>query len=323
MLYWYIRSVLTDDSKFKKSDLWHFLPALIYFISALPNAFVPWHEKVEVARAVANDPSYIMVYKATLLSRVFPAVLIYAIRLLLVLGYAIWSLGMYINYLIKKKSSKVFSSQHFMKKWLFFLLGFLLILIVTQIFLVVKSFEMYFSEIFFTLNIIRVISSISLIGLLISPFLFPPILYGLPRIQELPVEKNSPGKRLAQSKIKSGQNFEANYLDSISQKISNYMKENQPYLRRDCNLAYFSKLINIPAHHLAYYFREVKNQPFNNFRNELRVNHAKALIEEGKAKEMTLEAIGLQSGFSSRNAFITDFKKIEGESPGAFASRFN
>lgn len=38
---------------------------------------------------------------------------------------------------------------------------------------------------------------------------------------------------------------------------------------------------------------------------------------------MTLEAIGMLSGFSSRNTFLADFKKFEGESPGSYASRFN
>ena len=101
------------------------------------------------------------------------------------------------------------------------------------------------------------------------------------------------------------------------------MEEQQLYLEPDCNLAFFSKQINVPAHHLAYYFREVRKQRFNDFRNEWRINHAKALIEEGKANEITLEAIGSLSGFSSRNAFLNDFKKIEGISPSVYASRFN
>ncbi|MEI6436852.1 MAG: helix-turn-helix domain-containing protein, partial [Bacteroidota bacterium] len=87
-------------------------------------------------------------------------------------------------------------------------------------------------------------------------------------------------------------------------------------------LAYLSKLIKIPAHHLAYYYREVKKQSFNDFRNVWRINHAKNLIKEGKANELTLEAIGQLSGFSSRNAFFTAFKKAEGTSPRAFANQY-
>lgn len=47
------------------------------------------------------------------------------------------------------------------------------------------------------------------------------------------------------------------------------------------------------------------------------------MIHEGKASEMTLEAIGMISGFSSRNAFISDFKKHEGVSPGSYVAQNN
>jgi len=60
--------------------------------------------------------------------------------------------------------------------------------------------------------------------------------------------------------------------------------------------------------------------PFTDFRNRWRVNHAKNLILEGKFNDLTLEAIGLLSGFTSRNTFLNAFKKAEGISPNAFLS---
>jgi AraC-like DNA-binding protein len=100
------------------------------------------------------------------------------------------------------------------------------------------------------------------------------------------------------------------------------MQQLQPYLQNDCNLAYMAKLTGLPAHHLAYYFREERRQPFNNYRNLWRVQHAKNLVLEGKTRELTLEAIGQLSGFSSRSAFFTAFKKVEEISPSAFAAQF-
>jgi len=326
MLFWYVRSVLTDQSKLRRSDLWHFLPMVVYFISALPNTFVAWEEKVEVAKAVASNKEYLMIYKATLLSEIIPAVVFYVFRLILVLGYTLWSIVLLSNYIIKKKSSTVYSKQHFMKRWLIILLGFTLTLVVSQIFLVIRSFEMHFADLFFTFSILRLLSVVGLIGLLLSPFFFPAILYGMPRMPESK-------EQLKSDKVKTGKSandiwlntnsFELDYLESIGQKADSFMEEHKLYLKPDCNLSYFSKHISVPAHHLAYYFREVKKQSFNDFRNEWRVNHAKALIKEGKASEITLEAIGLLSGFSSRNTFIADFKKSEGVSPGVFASRYN
>lgn len=326
MLFWYVRSVLTDDSKLRGSDIWHFLPMIVYFFSALPNAFVHWHDKVEVAQTVVKNQEYIMIYNATLLSSVIPSVIIFLLRLFLVLGYTIWSIKLLIGFISEKRSSIVLSKQHFMKKWLFNLLAFTLVLVVSQIFLVSKSFAMHFSELFFTFNILRVISVIGLVGLLISPFFYPSILYGLPRIPVPDIADKQNSDRTVQHHVDEGRprlNLEYDYLNQIYQKTESYMKEEQPYLRPDFNLLQLSVQIQVPAHHLGYYFREIKKQSFNDYRNEWRINHAKNLIKEGKANEMTLEAIGMISGFSSRNAFISDFKKRAGVSPGSFAAENN
>ena len=323
MLFFYVRSILTDKSNLKKSDRWHFLPMVIFFISALPNAFLPWQEKVEAARALVEDEGFILQYHATMLSYFIPEVFIYISRLLLILIYTLWSVKIFIDFLRKRKSLQVISGQHFMKKWLCLLLGFMLVLVISQILNVIRAFNMEFSDMYFTLNLMRILSILGLIGLLISPFLFPAILYGLPRLPEKFSGQQPVKSKANKRNDKNRQNFETNYLHSIGQKVDRYMREKQPYLQSDCNLAAFSKMVNIPAHHLAYYFREERKQPFNDFRNEWRVNHAKILIEEGKANEITLEAIGTLSGFSSRNAFINDFKKSEGVSPGVYASRYN
>jgi len=106
----------------------------------------------------------------------------------------------------------------------------------------------------------------------------------------------------------------------IHDKTNLCMQELHPFLQPEFNLAQLSVLIHIPIHHLAFWFREVKKQSFIDFRNEWRVEHAKQLIREGKSDELTLEAIGLLSGFSARNTFLNAFKKVEGICPQKFLS---
>ena len=324
MLYWFIRSVLTDNSRLKRNDIWHLLPMIIFFIAAFPHAFIPWHDKVELARKVVEDPGFMEVYEATVLTRIFTPALEFLARPILVLGYTLWSAGLFIDYLIKKKASTVFSKQQFMKKWLCLLLGFLLILETTQILLIIRAFEMHFSELFFTLNILRIFSEAGLIGLMISPFFFPNIIYGLPRLPEshITIKPNEEKPdTIHEEHRKNSNQFESNYIHYIHQKADSCMKEVQPYLQPDFNLAHLSVHTQIPVHHLSYYFREEKKQHFNDYRNEWRINHAKNLIIKGKANEFTLETIGLQSGFSSRNTFLTTFKKVEGVTPSTFAAQ--
>jgi len=142
----------------------------------------------------------------------------------------------------------------------------------------------------------------------------------LPKPAAVPGEKET-GQTQATQK-KSSPELEADYLDTIRQKAETVMAELRPYLQPDCNLASFARLVNIPAHHLAYYFREIRKQSFNDFRNEWRVKHAEKLIMEGKCNDITLEAIGTLSGFSSRNTFFLAFKKSKGISPGTFAAQY-
>lgn len=324
MLFWYVRSVLTDNHHLKKGDFWHLLPMMIFFIAALPNAFIPWSTKVEVATEAVKDVGFIQTYSATLLDEIFPVSAIYLSRPVLVLGYTLWSIGIFICYLIQRKVSAVFSKQYFMTKWLSLLMGLMLVLVVTQILLIIKAFEMGFSELYFTLNILRILSIAGLIGLMISLFFFPTILYGLPRMPEsaiLPNLEEAKTVTLPEEERNNINHFESTYLIAIGWKADSYMKEFQPYLNPDFNLAQLSVNTQIPVHHIGYYFREVKKQHFIEYRNEWRINHAKSLIKEGKAKELTLEAIGKLSGFSSRNTFRTTFEKVEGMPPSTFASQ--
>ena len=324
MLYWYIRTILTDNSRLKRKDIWHLLPTIIFFLAALPYTFISWSDKVVAATEAVKDVGYIQTYKATILDQIFSVSAIYLSRPILVLGYTLWSMGLLFRYSIQRKVSKVFARQYFMTKWLCLLLGFLFILVVTHILLIIKVFAMDFSELFFTLNVFRILSVAGLFGLLISPFFFPAILYGLPRFPESVLTSNTEktdSDQLHGDPRKKTNHFETNYLLSIHQKADSCMKEVQPYLHPDFDMAHLSVYTQIPVHHLSYFFREEKKQHFNDYVNKWRINHAKNLIKEGKAAGMTLEGIGLISGFPNRNSFRITFKKVEGISPSAFAAQ--
>jgi len=325
MLYWYIRSVLTDNPRLRRRDLWHFLPMIIFFITSLHHIFIPWSEKIEIAVKLIDDPAFITEFKGNIFYRIFPPALIYLSRPILILCYTLWSAGLFINYILGRRKIVVLSRQLFMTKWLYILLVSIFILSFSHTLLIVETYTNRNMNVFLTLNILQILSLAGLLGLLISPFLFPTILYGLPRLPEsVIILKPSEGETdpLRIERKTHNPNFESDYLLSINQKADSCMKEVQPYLHPDFNLAHFSVLTKIPVHHLSFYFREEKKQHFNEYRNNWRITHAKNLIKEGKASLLTIEAIGLLSGFSSRNAFFTAFKKAEGISPSAFSEQF-
>ena len=332
MFYWYVRSVLTDNSRLKKSDLWHLLPMATFFLSSLPHLFTPWTNKLEIASKIVEDNTYIWLFQPTLFAKHFSAFIIFMSRPVLVFGYTIWSVVLFIRFKWIKGESNVFSKQHFMSKWLIGLFVFLTIWFVSHALQIVESAFSGTLNIFYSLNIPQFLSATGLIGLLVLPLFFPAILYGLPIFPPPTTPLTDPDESIRKkpgkpddptvTEIKVQNKYEADYLLNIHQNIELCMRNLKPYLQPDCNLAYLSKLIDVPMHHLAYYFREEKKQTFNDYRNGWRVGHAKILILAGKANELTLEAIGLLSGFSTRNTFFNAFKKTEGISPGIFAAQF-
>lgn len=324
-IYLYVRSILNDEPSFKRRDLWHLIPALIFLITSIPYIMSPWEEKMQNASEIVKNIGFIGMNRPTVLFRIVPNALIYLSRPVLVMVYTLGSSILFIRFILSGKSTKILSQQRYMTRWLSLFLGFLVLLSVSQFITIGEAFALKESSRFFTFNILQILSLTGLTGLLVSPFFFPGILYGLPRYPMDETEDKIPEPVFSDGPLqkKKHPGFEDHYLEQIRIRVISCMVTDQIFLDHKCNLSTLSRCSRFPVHHLAYYFREVKKQSFNDFRNELRVEYAKKLIMEGKAKEVTLEAIGLQSGFSTRNTFFTAFKKVERLSPSVFSSRYS
>jgi AraC-like DNA-binding protein len=323
MIYWYTRSILTDEYRLRKIDALHLIPAIVFLITSLPYIFSPYTEKLRIAEELVRNIDFMGTHKPTILYSLLPAEVIFLSRSVLVLVYTLVSIRMLFRYLWAGKTDLVFTGQRFMTRWLMVLLGLLFILAISHTFFVLEVVTEKTSRLFYTMNLMQIISAIGLAGLLIAPHFHPAILYGLPLISTEPV--NTQEKEIeikedgSETNKMKGHAFETEYLEQIESIIESSMKELKPYLKKDFSLIHLSALIDIPIHHLSYCFREHLNQSFHDYRNRWRIEHSKMLIMEGKAKELKLEAIGTLSGFSSRNTFFIAFKRAEGISPSEFA----
>ena len=174
MLYWYVRSILTDNPRLGKWDLLHFLPMLAFLAATIPYMFTPYSAKVEVAAKIVEDSMNLGKYNGTYI--IFPVIVTYLSRPVLILSYALWSVGLFVRYLLQKNKSSVLSRQYFMTKWLSVLLVLLFIWIFSHFMIFLEFFKWYDIKIFYTFNVLQIVSGTGLIGLLISPFFFPGIL---------------------------------------------------------------------------------------------------------------------------------------------------
>ena len=85
----------------------------------------------------------------------------------------------------------------------------------------------------------------------------------------------------------------------------------------DLKLATFARACGLSAHHVS----QVANAHFGGFADFVgrrRVEAARVLLATPEGRSLTLEEVGYRSGFNSRTAFYTAFKKHEGCPPSEY-----
>lgn len=107
----------------------------------------------------------------------------------------------------------------------------------------------------------------------------------------------------------------------IIEKLSSIMKSKALFKNPDVKLKHLADELNISKHYLSQLLNDNLGKSFALYINELRTEEAKRLLIENN--QYTLEAIGFESGFSSKSTFYATFKKIIGQTPAEFKKQFS
>jgi len=128
--------------------------------------------------------------------------------------------------------------------------------------------------------------------------------------------RNSNEKSFFQEKEKyKNKEIDWEMQDLIGQKLS-LITEKELFLNPDFSLEEAAKELKVTKHILSQYVNEILGKSFSNLIKEYRIEKAKKLLET--EKNFTLESLGYDSGFSSKSAFFTAFKKITGLTPAEY-----
>ena len=111
--------------------------------------------------------------------------------------------------------------------------------------------------------------------------------------------------------------FSDDYISTIESALKDCVA-NKDYVDVDFTLTSLTNATGVAPHHLTYYFNQIINQSFTNWRNQLRIEYAVKLMSISETEKFTLEAIGNKVGFANHNAFVRAFKLFAGKSPSEF-----
>ncbi len=319
--YWYVRSMLSRKITFYKWDWLLLLPCILYFIDVIPYLITPFSYKVSLAELIIQDFNNIFIHPITYYSKpefhfIFRPIFGTVLSLL--------EMQMLYKYFQANPLDKVKFRATYNWLWIFSSLSFTLTLVLSFISIILKintpNFPYGSSYLIFPLNL----ANFLYLCLLIAAFLFPDILYGIEFEEEI-VKEEVPVESVEEAVVnekeennKSVFKLEEARLMEIKKLISTYFEEQKPYLDDSFTLNKLSEALNIPIHHLSYFFNSCLEKKFSDYKNEWRINYAIQLLKDGILKKYTIEQLYQEAGFSTKSNFYRVFRNHTGMTPIEF-----
>lgn len=317
LLFFYVKTTLSDNNKLEKWDWLHLLPAVFIIINCLPFTTLPFDQKANIAHEIVNvTENYALDFNFVSFEFILYS------RSIHLLCYAVFSIGFFYarsKKMIQENNSR--SSNHsIISRWIYLLCLMQIIIAVNSIGHMSTLYGVQFSifgipstKIFTEKYYFEICGGGFFLQNLFL-FLFPKILYGNVsyRIEEgnnniiEDLKSNLPKKQKENATIQDIELIIKAYLNDL------------PFTQKEFSLSQMSFDLKIPERFLSNYFNKELEITFSDWRKNLRIDHVCRLIEVGEAKNLTIEAIATNAGFASRSKFIDAFKERKGVTPSAF-----
>lgn len=317
LLFFYVKTTLSDNNKLEKWDWLHLIPAAFIIINCLPFTTLPFDQKANIAHEIVNvTENYALDFNFVSFEFILYS------RSIHLLSYAVFSIGFFYarsKKMIQENNSR-YSNHSVISRWIYLLCLMQIIIAVNSIGHMSTLYGVQFSifgipsTTIFTEKYYFEICGGGFFLQNLFLFLFPKILYGNVsyRIEE--------GKNNIIDDLKSNlpkKQKETATIQDIELIIKAYLSD-LPFIQKEFSLSQMSFDLKIPERFLSNYFNKELEITFSDWRKNLRIDHVCRLIEVGEAKNLTIEAIATNAGFASRSKFIDAFKERKGVTPSAF-----
>lgn len=295
LVLFYVALMLEIKWKFDYKHLTHLIPQLLSWIYWI-HVFTQGEDYLNVLLADRKAGNY------TWQMQSFQIIII--IQAIAYLGYSIYRIYNYqseVNY----PQLPEFKIQ-WLKQFILVLSGLIFALIILSFIVPPVTIDYIVAPILYGLsNIFLIYRSLGTSGILVAT-----------SVDETPIA-SVPKERY------TGSNLKPEQIEHYKAQLLKHLQVAEPYTNPDLTLNHLSAQTDIQAHHLSQVINQEFNKNFFDLINSYRIEKSKTLMMDVKTANLTLEAIGLESGFGSASSFYRSFKKHTGITPKAFLKAQN
>jgi AraC-like DNA-binding protein len=313
LAYFYVRSVLKNETGFKKLDILHFLPFIFFLVSYIPFYFHDASYKLEFAKTALTNEAQ----KTGLVSEA----ILFILRELQVLVYLIFQWKLISSFRKEDTPFRLRAHANQVLNWLKAFSGIITInfccIIAAAL---ISGFAKSNASTGIILNITDTVFGLGYFLLGSYLLLNPAVLYGLPFLEANKLNSSIAGdavEALDQRNLNDSALLE---FEGELQKLLVYFDSEKPFLQKGLSIAEVSVAINLSQRNISFILNSHLGTRFNDFVNSYRVRFVVEKIKAGYLSEFTIESLSESAGFSSVRTFNRAFSKIYNMPPSEFLS---
>jgi len=304
--YLYVRSVLYNEKKWQGYDYLHLLPFLFFLINYLPFFLSPLEYKLEIVTKTIQDKNFGIEKQLGYL----PENVFYLFRPIQAVLYLIFQWRLILSFNRNNPNQTITDQIKRVTRWLSIFTiastGFLAAFFIVIVLYFTQENLFTSSELTLIPNTILGISHFVVFTYLL---INPQILNGLPFIRY----KETPSSIIDNETVKVPFILE-NYSKEVK-KLEKYFQTQKTYLQPNLSISQVAVETQIPNRDLSYIINNYYQKRFNDYLNEMRLQHFLFQIDANTLDNLTIEAIAFDSGFSSKTSFYRAFNRFYGCTP--------
>jgi AraC-like DNA-binding protein len=290
-VYFYVKALTSVEWKFRVRTVVHLIPIAAVYVFSLPVYFLSGQDKIRLITGAFLRHKFI----------IHP--IFYILGEIHILVYLFFSVMNLMEHSKRIKNNFSFT-ERLSLAWL---RNLLIIFIILWLTFAIRVF--YHSKLIWEIS-----ASLALLTMYVVGYFGynQPVIFQESMNETLPAFNREEKKKYASSSLTDEE------INDYLKKLRDLMDNEKIFERNDLKLGDVAEKMNLPAYYVSQVINEKLGKNFYDFINEYRVEEVKKRFGDKKYDHMTILAAGFDSGFNSKTAFYSAFKKNTGVTPKEF-----